>query len=51
MSDLETELLLANAGFAITADDIINPTAAIANIAKLVVFVIFAVFIVLYSLT
>jgi hypothetical protein len=51
MSDLETELLLllfANAGFAIVIDDTINPTAAIARIAKVVVFVIvFDVFIML----
>jgi hypothetical protein len=51
MSDLETELLLANAGFAIAVDDTINPTAAITSIAKVVVFVIFVVFIALYSLT
>jgi hypothetical protein len=54
MSDLETELLLlllANAGFAIAVDDTINPTAAIASIAKVVVFaIVFSdVFIMLWS--
>jgi uncharacterized membrane protein len=45
MSDLETELLfLANAGFAIAADATINPTAAIASIAKIVVFAVFIMF-------
>ena len=36
-------LLLANAGFVMTADDTIIATAAIARIAKVVVFVIFVV--------
>jgi hypothetical protein len=47
MSDLETELLLANAGFAMPVDDTSIPIAAIVSTATRVVLV-FVIFVVMF---